>query len=202
MGFLSSSISITRYKVEGKPGSIDDVIQGLGKNTIKDIDSEASEISIGWTLFEKPFNPDFKNFSSVIGEYILFSLRIDKKVIPSKIFQKHYADESAKRLEKSEQKYLSQNEKKEVKDHVNSVLFLRIPATPNIYDVIWDYEKEKLYFCSTIKSANEEFETLFSKSFKISLIRLFPFTMAYTSTEITDSEQDVLKKAVQTKFIL
>ena len=68
-----------------------------------------------------------------------------------------------------------------IKDHVINLLNLRIPATPNIYDVIWNYEEASLWFFTNLKAANEELETLFAKSFNLKLIRVFPYTAACTS---------------------
>ena len=45
-----------------------------------------------------------------------------------------------------------------------------------------------------IEAANEELETLFSKSFDLSLIRMFPYTESFLSDEITDSQRDKLQK--------
>jgi len=71
---------------------------------------------------------------------------------------------------------------------------LRIPATPHIYDLIWNYEGGKLWFFSNLKSANEELETLFAESFKLSLIRMFPYTAAEMDADLTDSERDCLNQ--------
>ena len=81
-----------------------------------------------------------------------------------------------------------------IKDHVVNLLNIRIPATPNIYDLIWDHDKESVWFFTTLKSANEELETLFFKSFKLSLIRLFPYTMADLASKLSDEQKDALAK--------
>ena len=81
-----------------------------------------------------------------------------------------------------------------IKDHVMHSLCLRIPATPNIYDLVWDYEDSSIWFFSNLKAANEELETLFVKSFDLSLIRIFPFTAAYLSSELSDSQRDELQQ--------
>ena len=54
-------------------------------------------------------------------------------------------------------KYLARDEKKMLKESVISALTLRIPATPKVYDLIWNYEDCLLWFFSTLKSANDEF---------------------------------------------
>ncbi|MGD9136175.1 MAG: exonuclease [Desulfobacterales bacterium] len=201
MSLLSSSASITRYQVHGKIKSsvIETVADGLVKNIISEIDNQPSDMAVGWTSFEKPFQPDFSGSVFVYGNYFVFSLRIDKKNIAPKILKKQYTVEVAKRLADSGREYLSKSEKKMIKDHVMNELCMRIPATPNIYDLVWNYEDSSVWFFSNLKAANEELETLFSKSFDLSLIRIFPFTAAYLSSEISDSQRDKLQQLSPTQ---
>ncbi|MCK5193949.1 MAG: recombination-associated protein RdgC [Desulfobulbaceae bacterium] len=202
MGLLSSSVSITRYKVKGylEEPVIETVAAALKQNSISDIDDHASEITAGWTSFNNPYQPNFEGSSFVFGTYLVFSLRIDKKSIPPKIIQKYYTIEMAKKLGATGRKYLSKSEKEMIKDHVVDMLSLRIPATPNIYDVFWNYEGASLWFFSNLKAANEELESLFSKSLKLTLIRLFPYSTAQFGSDLSDSELDVLAKLSPTKF--
>ena len=106
MGLLSSSISVNRYRVDGrlKTPITDTILAALKKNSIADIDQEAADQAIGWTSFKSPFRPDFEGSSFVIGTYLIFSLRIDKKSIPAKIIQKHCALEEARKLAESGRK--------------------------------------------------------------------------------------------------
>jgi len=202
MGILSSSVSITQYRVEGKiPEPIlGSVATGLKKHAVEEIDNESSDKAIGWACFNNPFNTDFNQSPYIIGTYFVFSMRIDKKKIPSKVVQKHYTLEIKKRLEKSGRDFLSKTEKKEIKDHVIHLLNLRIPATPNIYDLIWSYESNTLWFFSNLKGANEELETLFTRSFKLKLIRLFPYSMAALTSPLSDVEKDAVSQFTPTRF--
>jgi recombination associated protein RdgC len=202
MGLLSSTVSITRYKVEGKLEEpvLETIANCLKHNAIPEIDDDISEKTVGWTSFDHPFRPNFEGSSFVIGSYLVFSLRIDKKTIPSKIIKKHVAIEMAKRLAETGRHYLSRDEKSAIKEHVVNVLSLRIPATPNIYDLIWNYEDSSLWFFSNLKSANEELETLFSRSFRLPLIRLFPYTTAALVVDLSDEERDILVKLSRTNF--
>ena len=202
MGLLSNTVSITRYKIEGDtPESImDTVSNGLKRNKIIDIDKDVQEMAVGWTTFENPYLPDFETTSFVYGNYIVFSLRIDKKSIPSKMVKKIYSMEVERKLKESDREFLSRNEKKQVKDNVIHSLCLRIPPTPNTYDVLWNYEESLLWFFSTQKAANEEFETLFTKSFKLTPIRLFPYTIADLTFKMTDQDRDKLTQISPTKF--
>lgn len=202
MGLLSSAVSITRYKVDGelKQPVLENLRSGLKKNAFSEIDDQVSEKAVGWTLFDSPYKPDFKGSSHVIGNLFVFSLRIDKKIIPGKIIKKHTALETEKRLHQIGRGYLTANEKKMVKDHVLNLLSLRIPATPNIYDLIWNHETASLWFFTNLKGANEDLETLFLKSFELMLIRLFPYTSADISAGLSDKEKAALLKLSPSEF--
>lgn len=202
MGFLSSNVSITRYKVEGRVEEpvIETIYNGLTQNAIVTTNDDISEKTVGWTSLDSPFDPNFEGSSFLIGTHLVFSLRVDKKTIPPKIVKKHFAMEAAKRLAESGREYLSRTEKKMIREHVMSVLILRIPSAPNIYDLIWDYEDSSLWFFSNLKSANEELETLFSRSFNLTLIRLFPYTMAGLTAGLSDKERDILARLSPTNF--
>ena len=202
MGLLSPSISITQYRVEGQlPSPINDhVTAALQNNTISEIDNDASEQTIGWTSFDDPYQPDFEGSRFVIDTAWVFSLRIDKKSIPAKVMKKHYNIEMAKRLMESGRDYLSKAEKKQIKDHVLTVLNMRIPATPNVYDILWKYEEGLLWFFTNLKAANEALETLFTRSFKLRLVRLFPYT-AGLNAGLSGPEIDALDQLKPTLFM-
>jgi recombination associated protein RdgC len=202
MGLLSPSISITQYRVEGQlPSPINDhVTAALQNNTISEIDNDASEQTIGWTSFDDPYQPDFEGSRFVIDTAWVFSLRIDKKSIPAKVMKKHYNIEMAKRLMESGRDYLSKAEKKQIKDHVLTVLSMRIPATPNVYDILWKYEEGLLWFFTNLKAANEALETLFTRSFKLRLVRLFPYT-AGLNAGLSGPEIDALDQLKPTLFM-
>ena len=202
MGILSSSASVVRYRVKGKVKEplLDTIAHGLNKYRISETDNNSDDKISGWTSFINPYLPDFSGSSFMYDPYVVFSLRIDKKSIPSKTIQKQYVTEITRRLANKNKTYISLHEKKEIKDRVVASLGMRIPATPNIYDVIWFPEKSTLWFFSTIKSANEEVESLFLKSFALSLIRLFPYTQAFYMEGFSDREKDKLTNLSPSNF--
>lgn len=202
MGLLSSTTSITRYRVEGKLEEpiLETIGRGLRQNAFPQIEDDISEKTVGWTSFDRPFVPNFDGSSFVVGAYLVFSLRIDKKVISSRILKKYVAIEIEKRLRQLGREYLSRSEKRAIKDRVAAMLRARIPSTPNIYDILWNYEDSYLWFFTTVKSANEELESLFTGSFDLGLVRLFPYTTADLTSGLTDSERDVLVRLSGTTF--
>ena len=203
MGLLSTSVSITQYRVEGRLADpvMETVRAALNKHAVDDIDNEASEQVIGWTPLENPFAPNFDSADIIIDTTFVFSLRIDKKSIPAKVVQKHFDMEMKRRLEESKRDFLARAEKQEIRDRVVNVLNTRIPATPNVYDLTWDYEAGRLWFFTNLKSANEALESLFKQSFKLSLIRLFPYTAAECSQDLSGPEKDNLNQLKPTVFM-
>ncbi|GAB6096305.1 hypothetical protein JCM14469_25580 [Desulfatiferula olefinivorans] len=202
MGILSSTVSLTRYRVNGTfdDAPIERVEKGLHRLRIQDIDTEPSEMSVGWTSLFEPFTPDFSGSSFLVASYFVFSLRIDKKTVPAKVLNKHVDIHQKKRLAETDREFLSKNEKKQLKDEVKQILLLRIPSVPNVYDVIWDYDNSLLWFFSTQKAACEELESLFLKSFNIGLIKLFPYTAADFTLGLTPAEKDLLLNLQPTSF--
>lgn len=202
MGILSSTVSITRYRVDGKIEEpvLETIAAGLAGNAISEIDDEVSEKSVGWTSLESPFRPDFSGSSFVIGPVLVFSLRIDKKTLPAKVVNKHYQMATARRLSETGRDHLAKSEKQEIKEQVVAALSMRIPATPSVYDVLWNVEEASLWFYSTQKAANEDLETLFAKSFQCNLIRLFPYTLAHLAAGLSDAEQDALAGLTPARF--
>jgi len=196
MGLLSTSVSITRYRVDGtiKHPIIDTVGAALKKHAIIDIDDQPLEQIAGWTCMQDPFNPDFEKSRFVVGTYFIFSLRIDKKSVPPKLFQKHWTIESTKALQSLEREFLSKDEKTAIKERVFQKLNRRMPAVPCVYDLLWQYETGELWFFSNLKAANELLETIFFKSFGLSLIRQIPYTLAAFDNTLSAAQRDALGK--------
>ena len=202
MGLMSSSVSITRYRVQGdlrKP-VLETVASGLKKYAIAEIDDDAAEKSVGWTSFGKPYAPDFSGSSFVIGAYLIFSLRIDKKNIPPKLVAKQYTAEADRRLSRTGRGVMSGSEKKMIQEQVLHTLCLKIPATPSVYDLVWNLEAHTLWYYTNLRAANEELETLFAASFDLSLIRLFPYTDAALTAGLTEPQKDRLQQLVPVDF--
>jgi recombination associated protein RdgC len=202
MSFLSSLISITRYKVEGrlKAPVLETVAAGLKKNAVSEIDNQSSEKAVGWTSFKKPYQPDFSGSDFVYGNFLVFSLRIDKKSIPPKVVKKYFMIESTRRLADSGRQQLSRNENQIIRDQVIDRLNIKVPATPHVYDLIWNYENSVLWFFSNLKASNEELETLFLRSFDLRLIRMVPYTAAHLASDLTAAEKDILIEISPIKF--
>lgn len=192
MPLFSKSVAITRYKVSGVLDAPvnDKILSALKQNSIEALVTEDTTKIIGWTTIEQPYQPYFDDFSFVYANYLSFALRVDKKTIPAKLIKQQFTLECEKKCSETNRKYLSANEKKEIREHVTLGLSMRIPAVPDIYELVWQHESQNLYFFSNLKSANEDLEHLFSHSFRLKLIRMFPYTYTTLSAGLNSHEMD------------
>ena len=203
MGLLSSSAAVTKYLVNGKIEEpvLETIRSGLEKRTIMEAGSESQEKCVGWTSLERPYLPDLSGSSFVVGPHIVFSLRIDKKTLPSKVVKMQCALEMDRRMVETGRDFLSREEKKQIKEHVELVLLSRIPATPNVYDILWNVEDNMVWLFSTQGAVKEELESLFFDSFGVTLIPLFPFTEAELTCGLTESQLDRLATLSPALFV-
>lgn len=203
MGILSSTVSITRYRVQGKPADplLEVVTAALQEHVIREIEEgDDAERAVGWTSFAAPFQPDFEGSNIAVGANLAFSLRIDRKNTPAKVVKKQFEAEIMKRLAQEGRETFSRTERQAIREEVERDLLRRIPAVPDVYDLIWSPEEGWLWFFSNQKRANEEFETLFVKSFNLQVIRLFPYTLAELNIGLTDSERDALNSLTPGRY--
>lgn len=187
MGILSGSVTTTRYKIDGELSG-EAILEGIKKFRFADLDDHETEYSSGWTSAEKNFIPDFDKIFNVSG-YLVFSLRIDKKNIPANVVKKNVVLESDRRLKGSGKDFLTKAEKKEIKEQVAAMIAHKMPLSPEIHDVLVDLNEGTVSIFTGSQSVCDEFETLFSKSFRTRLIRLFPFTMAVHRTGAPDDQE-------------
>jgi hypothetical protein len=88
-----------------------------------------------------------------------------------------------------------------LKEQVQHQLLVRLPPMPSIYDVVWNPEEGWLWFFTTLKSANEHLETLFARSFGLTLIRMFAYSLADTAMNLKPDDIDALAKLSPCAFV-
>jgi len=183
MGILSTSLSLTRYKiVENVPDTLWAEIQDrLLKFSFQDIDNTTDERSFGWVCFDNMLDSSWQTAPPTKGEFLAFALRLDTRRISPAVLKKHFQihlDELRKKLKEQGQKYISREQKKELKEQVKLKLLTKTLPVPAFFDVVWDIQKNIVYFASTRPKVLELFEELFTKTFELHLEPQNPFFKA------------------------
>ncbi len=183
MGFLSSSVSFTRYRI------LEDVSQDLWLKlpdllldySFQDIDHTADERSFGWVSIDNMLDNKWATASPFKGEYIAFALRLDTRRIPPAVFKKHFniaLEEQRLQNKKQNKAFLSRDQKREIKERVRSQLLSRTLPVPAIFDVIWNMSSNIIYFASIQDKAKSLFEELFIQTFELHLEPATPYFWA------------------------
>jgi len=186
---LDKTIQITRYKTSGikddKETFISNCQQNFNSNKIYDIDDSPEEEVIGWCDHDS-FSTNFNNIC--IDNLIIASMRIDTKKVSKYTLKKIYTKEIFK-IENERNEVLNSGEKASIKERCFDYLMSKTKAEPKFFDMIWNIDTNIVYFFSTNKKANEEFETLFNKTFGKTVENMIPFVMAeqYEEFEVIEN---------------
>ncbi|WP_045212857.1 recombination-associated protein RdgC [Desulfonatronovibrio magnus] len=188
MGILSSSASITRYRiVQDIPDDfLTEVPERLIKHKFRDIDHTADERSFGWTSFDDMLDMNWNSSTPHKGHYLAFALRLDTRRIPPAVLKKHLRlalDQARQELEAKGQKFISRDQKKEIKENVQIKLFAKTLPIPAVFDVVWDTSNNFIYLASTSPKIRELFLDLFNATFELHLEQRTAYFCALTGMD-------------------
>ncbi len=184
MGFMSASVGLTRYRIveEEIPQSLwGEVEERLKRNAFRDIDTSAEERSFGWVSFDNMLDSDFDLCPPEMGAYLTFTLRLDTRRVPPAVMKKHVTvalNEAMRAMREQGKKFLTKEQKAEIRDQVELRLRARSLPIPACFDVVWDTNRQIVYIASTQSKLTELFEELFTHTFGLHLEPLTPYFSA------------------------
>ncbi len=183
MGFLSASTGLTRYRVVDEVGDemLADVPRRLKSFAFVDIDQSVEERSFGWVCFEDLLDVEWAAGGPEKGPYLAFTLRLDTRRIPPAVFKKHWLMAlKQKRLELAEQgrKFLTRDQKMELREHVRQRLLARSLPIPAVFDVVWSVRDNRVYLATTNTKIRTLFEDMFTRTFELEVEPLTPVALA------------------------
>ena len=184
LGFMSASVGLTRYRIveEDIPSTLwHEIEDRLKRNAFRDIDGSAEERSFGWVSFDNMLDPDFALCPPEKGPYLAFTLRLDTRRIPPAVMKKHLLvamNEAMQAMREQGKKFVTKEQKAEIRDQVELRLRARTLPIPACFDVIWDTDKQIVSIASTQSKLTELFEELFTHTFGLTLEPLTPYFLA------------------------
>jgi hypothetical protein len=203
MGFAQASSSFVRFRIlDPVPQALwEQLSDRLRQFAFKDIDDTLDMSSAGWVNFDNMLDTDWSETPPQKADYILFSLRLDRRRIPAGVIAKHLtlalnAEKDQIRLQNK--KFIPRERKKEIKEQVLLRLrghFLPIPA---IFDVLWLTRKNEIWFASTHENMIDLFLEEFLKTFELHLELMTPYNLA--TTVLPESSLPLLDHLEATRF--
>lgn len=182
MGFLSASTGLTRYRVQDEVGDdiLRDVPRLLKSFAFVDIDQSMEERSFGWVCFDDLLDVDWATAGPEKGPYLAFSLRLDTRRIPPAVFKKHLMialKERQIQMAEEGKKFLTKDQKTELREQVRQRLLMRSLPIPAVFDVVWSVRDNRVYLATTNSKVRTLFEDLFARTFQAELEPLTPVTL-------------------------
>lgn len=196
MGLLANTVSVCHFQVQGELPAKEELyalaVKQLAANRFHSIDEGSEELSMGWVHLDDPKLSDFDTPAACWREhYLMFTLRRDKRSVPSAILKAH--------MEKAQDEFLAENpgltkvpkqKREDLKEAVQAMLLSQTLPTPATYDAVWDTNSGLLTFSSLSPKVIELFEEQFKKSFEG--LRLSAFHPYARAEKVLDTGNRVL----------
>ena len=176
MGLLKGSFTFSRFHVEGQlPQAFLNFINSRIKaNSFHDSPRTTEEKRMGWVSLTDILDANFEKTDYALGDYLIFSLRVDRKLIPAKLLKIKLMEAERRFLAESGKNRINKQLAEGIKDKVKLELLTKLDAIPSFYDVCWSVSKNTIYFSSLSDNVADDFVDLFKKSFSLALKRFSP----------------------------
>lgn len=176
MGLIKGSFSFMQFSVEGEapPNFTTFINQQLKSNSFRDARASTEEKRLGWVSLTDILDADFEYANYALGDYLIFSLRIDRKQISPKVLKIRLMEEQRSFLAEHGKTRIGKSVNEEIKDKVRLDLLSKSEPVPSFYDVLWAVGQNKVYFSSLSDKVADDFVDLFKKTFSLGLKRLLP----------------------------
>jgi len=169
MGILSGALTARRYRVDGEVpiGFREGFAEGLRSYAFQDKSSPtAGEELVGWVEIHNLLDVGFEDINRwLYDHYAIFSLRVDKRVLPAKLFKAH--------LEKRVEAWCQEHQRSkcpaavrgELKELLEFEMLQKTLPRVSVYEVCWNVTDGWLLFHNLSDRANERFVKLFFETF-------------------------------------
>jgi recombination associated protein RdgC len=176
MGLLKGSFSFARFGVEGQmpQAFLNFVNNRIKANSFRDSPKSTEEKRLGWVSITDVLDAEFEKANYALGDYLIFSLRIDRKMIPPKLMAIKVMEEERRFLAQNGKSRINKQATAGIKDKVKLELLTRLDPVPSFYDVCWALGQNTIYFSSLSDKVADDFVDLFKKTFSLNLRRLGP----------------------------
>jgi recombination associated protein RdgC len=177
MGLRKGTVSFSRYRLIGAlPDHFPEFFnERIRKNAFQTVWRTAEEKAAGWTDLEDPLDTDFPYASYALGQYLLFSLRIDRKSVAPSLLRLRVAEAEKSKLKETGQKKLYREQREAIRESVRLELLGRTLPIPSFFEVCWSVPDNTLIFCSLSDKVFEDLQELFRDSFQLALCPYVPW---------------------------
>ncbi len=103
------------------------------------------------------------------GKYIILGRRKDRKSLPAALLKAKLNEALRAQLRERRGKELSREEVASLKETVKEQMLAAVSPTTNLYEAVWNFETQDVYFSAQAGKIAVEFAELFEETFGLSL---------------------------------
>ncbi len=178
MGIFKGGMTLRRYHAEGEvPDDFRTLFaESLNANAYREPRTwQVGELATGWCLTQNLLDTDFTDLNRwLFNHYLVAGLRVDKKVLPSKLFKAH--------LDKRVEQWCAENQrekapsaiKRELKELLEIEMLNRTLPNVQVYEFCWNIVDGWVIFHNTSETANDLFRKEFRTTFGVVLTPFSP----------------------------
>jgi len=190
MGIFKGAMTLRRYHAEGEvPDDFRSVYSEALKQHafIEPRNPEPGQETMGWCQIHNLLDTSFDDSSRwLYNHYLTAGLRIDKKVLPSKLFKAH--------LDKKLQEWCAEHGRekapsavrREQKELLEIQMLARTLPRVAVHEFVWNIVDGWVLFHNTSDAANDHFRKLFRTTFGIMLTPLSPLDLVSDNEDMAE----------------
>lgn len=173
MGILKGALTARRYTVLGETpeGFRITYADAMNAYAFRDPGSKTSkEETWGWVRSQNLLYTDFDDLNHWLhGHYALFSLRVDKKVLPAAYFRAHLERSIAEWCVENGAKVAPRGVKSEIKERLEFEWLQKALPRVKVMEVCWNMAENTVLFANVSDRENDRFRKLFHQTFGLRL---------------------------------
>lgn len=133
------------------------------------------EQRVGWVQVHNLLDTSFADINRwLYNHYLVFSLRMDKKVLPAKLFGAHLQKRVDAWCEANKRERCPSKVKAELKEALEIEMLQKTLPDVTLYPVVWNVAEGWVFFYNQSETPNDMFRKLFHRTFGIALIPFDP----------------------------
>jgi len=169
LGLLKGPLTFSRFMVIGAlPSGFTEIInRQLRQYAFQDLAGGTDEKTMGWTGIENILDTDFSHASYAWGDYLLFSLRIDRRGVPPSLLKIRAMEAEKHYLKETGRKRVDKIAREELREGVRRDLLSNIHPTPSFYDICWSVSGGTILLTSLSEKVMQDFQDFFKTSFEL-----------------------------------
>lgn len=181
MSILTSSLTIRRYRVVGEVQDSfrDDFAEGLRSFAFRETkDEQKKEEQFGWVEIHNLLDTEFSDINKwLYDSYLIFALRVDKKILPSRLFKAHLEKRIQAWCEEHGTQRCPGATKVEIKELLEFEMMKKTLPRVQVYEACWNINAGWLMFHNQSDAVNDRFRKLFFQSFGLKIVPETPLDL-------------------------